>query len=261
MHNEMDRTVPLEMAHVTFQHCGWVPEQIDWKMPEHVHAKFHEMILVVRGRIETRFTRQTLIGKKGDVLWYPQGMPHAERALDGELFQILFVSFMTEKSMPPDAPLMVFDRDGRIEQQLRWIADLFPPKTDEERRLLNFLMFAAFFEHRRLAKNPASSDVVMRIKRYVRTHIAEALTLDDLAAQAGLSRFYFSRSFRSETGMTPMDFVRRLRIEAAEALILRTPLPLKAIATQVGFCDEYHFSRVFRKETGMPPSSLRRGRA
>jgi AraC-like DNA-binding protein len=250
---------------IELRHCGQISPQVGWKLPQHVHDNFHEMILVVRGQIETQIEGQVLLGRKGDVLWYPAGAPHSERAVGRETFETLFVSFSPSPStrrgpVSGAAPLMVFDRDGRIEQQMRWIFDLFPMKTQEERTIANFLMHTAFFEHRRLAASPASSDIVLRIKRYIRAHIADRLTLGDLADDAGLSRFYFSRIFREKTGVTPMDYVRRLRVEAAQALILRTPLPLKAIAAQVGFCDEYHFSRVFRKETGQPPGALRRAR-
>ena len=261
---------------IEFRHCGQISPQVGWKLPRHVHDNFHEMILVVRGQIETQIEGQVLLGRKGDVLWYPAGAAHSERAMGRETFETLFVSFSPSPStgrgsggvVPstrrgPEggvAPLMVFDRDGRIEQQIRWIFDLFPMKTQQERTIARFLMHTAFLEHRRLAENPGSSDIVLRIKRYIRAHIADRLTLDDLADDAGLSRYYFSRIFRRKAGMTPMDYVRRLRVEAAQALILRTPLPLKAIAAQVGFCDEYHFSRVFRKETGQPPGALRRAR-
>jgi AraC-like DNA-binding protein len=243
--------------------CGQIQPQVGWKFPNHVHGDMHEMIFVVRGQIETQIAGQTLLGRKGDVLWYPQGAAHSERALGRELFETLFVSFQiapAPSAAPASLPLIVFDRDGRIEQQLRWISDLHPMKTNEERCIANCLIHTAFFEHRRLAETPASTDIVLSIKRYIRAHISDPLTLDDLADDAGLSRYYFSRVFRRKTGITPMDYVRRLRVEAAQALILRTPLPLKAIAAQVGFCDEYHFSRVFRKETGQPPGALRKGR-
>jgi len=100
--------------------------------------------------------------------------------------------------------------------------------------------------------------MVLRIKRYIRKRISDPITLDDLASEAGLSRFYFARAFRTEAGMSPMSFLRRLRVEGRADVILRTPMPLKSIATQVGFADEFHFSRVFHQVTGQAPGAFRK---
>lgn len=240
--------------------CGRIPPQNNWKFPHHVHQSFHEMILVVHGQIETQIAGQVLRGRKGDVLWYPMQTPHAERSVGREAMETLFVSFEVDDdaARSESSPLIAFDRNGRIEQQLRWIFDMVPGDGKEEKQVLDYLMHTAFFEFQRLTRNPQPSDLLLRIKRFVRAHISESLTLDDLAREVSISRFYFSRVFRKQTGMTPMNYLRRLRVEAAETLILRTPLALKTIAAQVGFADEYHFSRVFRRETGHPPSALRR---
>ena len=247
-----------EGNHVLLRGCGEIRPQIDWKLPEHVHDDFNEMILVIQGQIETRIAGQIIVGQRGDVLWYPAGVPHAERAVGNKPLHTIFTSFMETKPVPVTWPLTTFDRDGRIEQQLRWMFDAFPTNNDEGRKILNLLMYTAAYEYRRLAQTPQQSEMVLRIKRYIRKRISDPITLDDLASEAGLSRFYFARAFRTEAGMSPMSFLRRLRVEAAQTLILRTPMPLKSIATQVGFADEFHFSRVFHQVTGQAPGAFRK---
>lgn len=54
-----------------------------------------------------------------------------------------------------------------------------------------------------------------------------------------------------------MADLRQLRIELACSLLLTTSQPLKVIAEEVGFCDEYYFSRVFRRLRGLPPGAFR----
>jgi transcriptional regulator GlxA family with amidase domain len=60
------------------------------------------------------------------------------------------------------------------------------------------------------------------------------------------------------TGLTPMEDLRQLRLEAARDLLLTTDLPLKAIAPRTGLGDEYHLSRLFRRAFGIAPGALRR---
>jgi AraC-like DNA-binding protein len=99
--------------------------------------------------------------------------------------------------------------------------------------------------------------MVAQVKSFVQHHMCDPLQLDDLAEVVGLSKYHFSREFKRASGMTPMAFLRQVRVEAARSLLLSTSWTLRAIADQVGFRDEFHLSRVFRRVTGMPPSRLR----
>jgi len=84
------------------------------------------------------------------------------------------------------------------------------------------------------------------------------LSVQAMAAEAGLSRTHFSRLFRAETGMTPVDFLMEVRLSKAEELLLGSRKPVKQIAGECGFFDAAHFSRQFRKATGLTPGRYRR---
>jgi len=87
----------------------------------------------------------------------------------------------------------------------------------------------------------ASADLAPKNNRisaaigYARDHIAEALTLEDLAEAAGMSRRQFSRAFRAQTGTTPARVVERLRADMARGRIESTTEPVERIAEAVGF--------------------------
>jgi len=97
-----------------------------------------------------------------------------------------------------------------------------------------------------------------RAKTYMQRHLGEPLDLDMLSRVAGLSKCHFSMEFARATGYSPMHYLRTLRVQTSEHLILTTPMPLRTVASLVGLQDEYHFSRVFRRERGFPPSALRK---
>ena len=81
-----------------------------------------------------------------------------------------------------------------------------------------------------------------------------------LCATAGMSRAHYSRRFRRVMGISPIDFRRTLRVEAACALI-ENGLPLADAAHRVGFADQAHMTRQVRSILGTVPGALRRRRA
>ncbi|MGQ9494492.1 MAG: helix-turn-helix transcriptional regulator [Anaerolineae bacterium] len=70
---------------------------------------------------------------------------------------------------------------------------------------------------------------------------------------------HLTRCFRQETGLTPVAYLNRYRIQQAKELLKRTDSTITRIATEVGFSDGSYFARVFQREEGVSPSAYRRG--
>jgi AraC-like DNA-binding protein len=225
-----------------------------WTMPRHVHHDRHELIVVLAGQIRTRIGGRILLGRRGDVLLYPAGEPHQEESIASRPLETYFVSW--QGSLSDGRFLSNFDRDGRIQYLVEWVFELQSVRPSGWQRLANGLLAAALFEYERKAQTQGEQ-MLLNVQRLVRENLAKPITLDDLAAAGGMSRFHFARRFRQLTGLPPMQFVCRQRLEVARLLLMTTPLPLKAVARQTGFADQYHFSKVFRRQTGCTPSSLR----
>jgi AraC family transcriptional regulator len=96
-----------------------------------------------------------------------------------------------------------------------------------------------------------------RVLDYVAAHYGQPLTLETLAAQAGLSPSHFSRLFKATIGKSPMQFVTGYRVDQARKQLADTARPISAIALDCGFSDQAHFSRVFRRAEGVTPSAYR----
>ena len=94
-----------------------------------------------------------------------------------------------------------------------------------------------------------------RVRAYIDAHLCDAITLDDLAAAACISRFHFARLFRATTGSSPMAYVREARIAAAKVILAQSlhPVSVASVAVSLGFFDHSHFTRTFRRLTGVPP--------
>ena len=94
-----------------------------------------------------------------------------------------------------------------------------------------------------------------RLKDYCLFHLAEKITLDELATLCGLGRFHFLRRFKQTVGMTPHAWLLRLRLEQACAQLARGRQSIAEVAQGVGFYDQSHFNRAFRQAFGVAPSA------
>ena len=100
------------------------------------------------------------------------------------------------------------------------------------------------------------------LRDLITTHLAESLSLTQLADATGASIGHLVRAFKTSFGMTPYQYILRARVLRAQELI-KTGTSLKDAATQVGFSDASQMSKTFRRVLGRTPSAVAReeGRA
>jgi AraC family transcriptional regulator len=89
---------------------------------------------------------------------------------------------------------------------------------------------------------------------FIDGNLGNRLSLGDLAAIAGVSRFHFARQFRLRTGETPMGYVLRRRVERAQQLLGGRGCRISDVAALLGFADQSHFTRTFKRFVGVSPS-------
>ncbi|MCQ2386042.1 MAG: AraC family transcriptional regulator [Clostridia bacterium] len=99
-----------------------------------------------------------------------------------------------------------------------------------------------------------SEEGIRRAIRYMREHFDEALTVDDLAAEAGFSKFHFAREFRRVTSYTVVSYLNLIRMEKAKQYMQKSGVTVGAVALACGFNHFSYFAKLFRKQTGMSPS-------
>jgi AraC family transcriptional regulator len=108
-----------------------------------------------------------------------------------------------------------------------------------------------------VAEAGLSGEDLARVDGYVRAHLDEKLTVDQLARVAGFSRRHFLRAFKERTGQTPMRYVYARRLEEAQARLARMEESITDIAIACGFSHAQHLAAAFRRTTGMTPSQFR----
>ena len=99
---------------------------------------------------------------------------------------------------------------------------------------------------------------IQKVIGYIHANLDQPLGLNRLAQVARLSRSRLYFLFKAETGIAPMQYVRRCRIEEARRLLLTTSLSIKEIRSAVGLLDRSHFTRGFKEAFGAAPLEYRR---
>jgi transcriptional regulator GlxA family with amidase domain len=92
----------------------------------------------------------------------------------------------------------------------------------------------------------------------LRDHLPEPWTLDALAKEVHLSRSQLARSFDATVGMSPMAYLRQMRVERMARLLANTDLSVAEAARAVGWTNQFHASQTFHAAYGVSPTEYRR---
>lgn len=103
----------------------------------------------------------------------------------------------------------------------------------------------------------SSDSLVARVQHYIEQHFGESLAVEDLAGLVHMSASTLTRSFKRETGLSPIKYLIEIRIEKAKDLLKKSNIPITTIADRCGFSSSSHFATEFKKLTDVTPSEFR----
>jgi YesN/AraC family two-component response regulator len=139
-----------------------------------------------------------------------------------------------------------------------YIAEI--PKVHSENQL-SFLIIKVldqFTDSVFPVESPENAIVIKNAIVYINEHYNENITLGTVADTVFLSHAYFSRLFKSETGMTFSEYINYVRIEESKKYLYDLEYKISEIATLVGVSDQSYYTKVFKKREGMSPGQFRR---
>ncbi len=164
--------------------------------------------------------------------------------------------FRSRLRLNPDQLRAVAGLVDRLEYELTQM----PPGWQFSARACFMLIvtdLSRFYAH---ADVPAAAPLqrVGQVLSYMERHLADAPSLEEIAAACSMSRRSLSRTFRSVMGCTPVQYAVRLRIQRALELLQTTDDSITEIAFSLGYADGNYFSRQFHAITGLSPREVRR---
>lgn len=107
-------------------------------------------------------------------------------------------------------------------------------------------------------KSDHGDAAIRSAQEWVARHFSVASPVDEMIRRTGLAERTFKRRFTQATGMSPIAYVQRLRIEDAKRRLERTETPVDEISWQVGYEEPAFFRRLFKRLTGLAPGAYRR---
>ena len=251
---------------------------VPWQYELHDHSAV-EILLTLEGSVTYTVDDIVYQVRKGEVLIIPPDMQHA-LSMGEESSRYLFLfepegilSMRDIKTLTPYFHRPFHLRDGseahvRIRELLLKLKDVY-----EKRELMwntvcysYLLRVYAILGQRYLngVRNRipdggriVESEVITASMTYINNHYKQDLSLDDVAEFAGFSRYYFSRSFKKQTGYSFKDYLCQKRLQVAVDLLIRTDKSMKDVALESGFGSVATFNRVFREKKGCTPTQFR----
>lgn len=259
----------LGHAKVTTAHCGreaWAP----YVRPGSTLSN-HNYIFVRGGQLVCTVREETCVLAPGDLAVIPSATWHRASS-HGE--PVLMGSVHVDVTMPGGTN--VFDllvpslvRRVATGSRLERYIDGFFAEWDREdpgmrdamlgswARLVTLELLHHDAEQGLLRQRPIDPLVAALIEE-LNADPARRRTLADLAAWSGFSAQYVNRKFRDVLGVTPLQYLERVRMETAARMLSDGRQTVRAVARSLGFADPYYFSRVFTRHFGQSPSRWRR---
>lgn len=203
----------------------------------------------------------------------PANTPHSYGASEDDPWSIYWIHFtgtLSEYFLPERmAPIEIKPGNySRIADRLNMFEEIMSTLT-RGYEMDNLLYACSVFHHflgslrylRAYRNSPASNNsgtnLLESAIRYMNENIEKKLTLADIAAYTGYSTSLISQIFRLHTGMSPIDYLNRLKIRHACYLLDFSDMKINQVCHKTGISDPYYFSRLFHKIMGISPKEYR----
>jgi AraC-like DNA-binding protein len=192
--------------------------------------------------------------------WLPEGSPGWTFGWVG-IYHPYILSRVTKQvattgalvTLPPDGPLTALTLrlvEGAIRKNFR-------DRFEVESALFDFLLAYERGAEQARDSSGQGQQLLDAVRRRILDGLPQAVGVETLAAEYGMSRSHFSHFFRARTGMTPAHFATEVRVHEAARLLLDRRKPLKQIGVSCGFPNASHFCRIFRSFQHMTPAAYR----
>lgn len=209
--------------------------------------------------------------KKNQYFILPIGKPHEYGSTEGHFWTVYWLHFcgkaahvFAEGAATPQTINVTMQ--SRISERINIFDEIlttlhFGDSIEDLRYasslLSHFLASMRYLGQFRRAKASAEKDIVEQAIHYMRENIENRITMAEVLRYVGYSQSHFSTVFKKKTGMSPLSYFNRLKVEHACKLLKTTDLKVNMICYKVGIEDSLYFSRLFSKVMGMSPTDYR----
>ena len=252
---------------------------------------FWELVYTDKGNLVCSLGDQEVLLKEGEVIFHKPGISHAHRA-DGKRAPNIFIisfeckneamRFFEDKSFTVDDSLRRFifsiiEESKRTfdlpfsDPKLKKMKLLNSPALGGQQLIKNYLELLLINLMRNETEQNSSDAVFLprekfdelisdRVIEYMKEHITEKLSVDDVCSILHYNKSYVFRQFKKTTGSSLMAYFTKMKIQKAKEMLRETDLSIAAVSDTLSFDDPNYFSKIFKKTTGYTPSTYKKMR-
>jgi len=241
----------------------------DWHSVPHSHQHM-EMFYIVGGRGQFLIQGQLYPVVANQLVIINPGIPHTEVSLNAQPLEYLVlgiegIELAADESTNGGFSILEHIENAEITSCMRNILREMEQKPDGYEDVCQAYMEILIIRLMRstdltVPANPqvfSSNRQCTAVKRYIDQHFKEALTLDQLAEEVHMNKYYLSHAFKREFGISPINYMINQRIEESKYLLTETDLSLSQIGRLLGFSSLSYFSQVFRRTQKISPIEYR----
>lgn len=250
----------------------------------HSHNDWTEITVVLSGKTCYRVQDETFMMEAGDILICNPGVMHQNILRAEEQPSVQFFAGFTDFHFKGYEPNIFPTRSGsyvlhlsaEAKREVQRLCYELQAENEASRPgkyfvLKAYLMQMLLIMVRETIECPRNvhngynfetygkSYAVKRIINYMSENFEKKISLDQIAHNMYLSPVYVSKIFKEETGESPINYLIKIRLEKAKAILERGEGgSIKSIANEVGYEDVYHFSKLFKKYYGVSPLNYKK---
>lgn len=248
-----------------------------------INKHFHDWIEIVyltHGDLEVQVNNKTMNLKVNDFVVINPMSIHSTRCMNGNTAILLQIPLSFLEKFVPDIREYSFSidldsKEPKVQTKLAnirstlqdlWITYQFQVEGYVFRcyslifELIYILIhsFSYKVDRKELQKNQKNLERIQMIMNYVEEHYQEPLSIPEIAGEIGLNEIYFSRFFKTNMGMTFLEYLNMVRLEKIYTDLLNTNMPIKDIQEKHGFVSDKVFRRMFKEVYGCTPREARK---
>jgi AraC-like DNA-binding protein len=265
-------------------------QDITWSMEPNIHENY-EMVYMKKGFAVFEISGQKVELGPNDIVIIKPMQYHKfdvksengcefivlnftfENRINGEFSHIPmedFLNFVSSKETGPYIALKVSPKNEIVVLLNRILKERESSELGSE--FLNYLLVLELFvllsralkmewENSIKSKSPKLKELISISVNFIHNNFERDISLGDIAKFVFLSPSYFTRAFKEETGMSPINYLLKIRIERAKELLADTSIKISDIALNVGFSNQQRFNEMFKKYAGVTPLQYRKQHA
>lgn len=246
----------LDEIETSILFCERFDERSDiWNFKKHTHD-CTELLYFLYGNAELQVSDGTVDATFYDIVIYPPGVAHTE-CLQYNQHQEIICIWADIPIVELKEVVRIQDKDAKIKELLESLHEEYKQEHTSQPIIEHYFKLATMLIARKYFENAEHQDSLSRVVMYLQDHMIEPVTVEEAANVIHVSKSYLNRLFNKKLGMSPMEYLRYIRIETAKKMLASSDSRVEEIACLVGYDSSKSFYKAFRRYAGISPREFR----